>query len=141
MPNTLEAWMGQETRGKERRETSTRPRLPLLVRAMALEYNITDGEETMKQPHDQPHDQTELEFVAKQVNDLLKRKIPNRKLVFLTFISDVGEGGYLGYISSARRIDAIRLITEWLARMLPRLTKEQRREMLELFDGESDAGK
>lgn len=87
-----------------------------------------------------PHDRTDLEFDAKAVNDLLKKRSKRRggrKLEFFTFILDGREGGYLGYISSVRRIDAIRVITEWLGRMIPSLTVEERREMLALFDQEN----
>lgn len=81
----------------------------------------------------QPHEQTELEFAAKAVNDLLKKRFKKRgqKRQFLTFVLDEGGEGYLGYIASVRRIDAIRVIFEWLQRMLPSLTDDQVDELLE----------
>ena len=85
----------------------------------------------------QPHEQTEYEFAAKAVNDLLRKRFKNRNVQFLTFVMDEGSSGYMGYIASTRRIDAIRVIFEWLERMLPSLDRTQVREMLELLDKET----
>ena len=80
----------------------------------------------------QPHEATELEFAAKAVNDLLKKRFKKskRKVAFLTFVVDEGEGGYLGYIASVRRIDAVRLIMEWLTRMIDSFDVRQIHELL-----------
>jgi len=74
---------------------------------------------------------TELEFVAKQVNDLCKKVIPNRDLNFMTFIFDDEN---VGYISSIKRIDAFRAITEWLERSLKGFTRADVVEMLSLYE-------
>ena len=84
----------------------------------------------------QPHDQTELEFAAKRVHDLLRELYPDRDLQFLTFIVDSGSSGYIGYIASARRIDAVRLMGEWLERMLPTFSRTDLLEIIKLLEEE-----
>ena len=78
-----------------------------------------------------PHDKTEYEFVAKSVNDLLKKKYPGKKLGFMTFIFDQGDTGHIGFIASSRRIDSLRLIMEWFGHALDEISREDFVEMLE----------
>ena len=80
----------------------------------------------------QPHDRTEYEFAAKRVNDLLREIFPNKDVQFLSFLIDAGpaDSGYMGYIASTRRIDAVRVIMEWLGRMVESFDREQLRELL-----------
>ena len=80
------------------------------------------------------HKKTEYEFIAKSVNDLLKKKYKGRKLGFMTFIFDATgetEGTHIGFIASSRRIDSLRMIMEWFSHALNDLTREQFVEMLE----------
>ena len=79
------------------------------------------------------HDKTEYEFMAKSVNDHLARKYKGQNVGFMTFIFDYGDSGHIGFIASSRRIDSIRMITEWLAHAIPGLTRESMIEMLELL--------
>lgn len=81
-------------------------------------------------PRKQPHDKTEYEFAAKRVNDLLHEIFPDKNVQFLSFVIDEGTGGYMGYIASARRIDAVRVIMEWLDRMFRSFDRKQLRELL-----------
>lgn len=80
----------------------------------------------------QPHDKTEYEFAAKRVNDLLRELFPNKEVQFLSFVIDQGPAGsgYMGYIASTRRIDAVRVIMEWLDRMVDSFDRQQLRELL-----------
>ena len=80
----------------------------------------------------QPHEFPEFEHAAKAVNELLRERFKDskRKVQFLTFVVDEGEGGYLGYIASVRRIDAVRLIMEWLSRMIDSFDVRQIEELL-----------
>lgn len=78
---------------------------------------------------------TELEFAAKQMNDVLAKRFPNRKLEFMSFVFDYG-GGALGYVSSTRRIDAYRAITEWLHRTVKEFSRADLIEMLKLYEKE-----
>lgn len=77
------------------------------------------------------HDKTEYEFIAKSVNDLLKKKYKGLDIGFMTFIFDQGETGHIGFIASSRRIDSMRLIMEWLNHALDELSREAFVEMLE----------
>lgn len=78
----------------------------------------------------QPHEKTEFEFAAKRVNDLLREIFPDTSVQFMTFLMDEGDSGYVGYISSTRRIDAVRVIMEWLSKMIESFDRQQLREML-----------
>lgn len=79
---------------------------------------------------------TELEFAAKRVNDLLARTLPHRELGFMTFVFDVGDGGYLGYVASPRRVDAFRMITEWLERSVNGFSRADIVEVLKEYEKE-----
>ena len=51
----------------------------------------------------------------------------------MSFIFDEGDEGFLGYLASSQRIDSIRLIMEWLDRMIESLDlKELQRLLAEL---------
>ena len=78
-----------------------------------------------------PHDKTEYEFIAKSVNDLLKKKYKGKKLGFMTFIFDMSDTGHIGFIASSRRIDSMRMIMEWLNHAIDDLSREDFVEMLE----------
>lgn len=88
----------------------------------------------------QPHDKTEYEFAAKQVNDLLRKLFPDTNVQFMTFLMDEGEGGYIGYIASVRRIDAVRVMMEWMTVMIESFDREQIRELLVELDKEMSRG-
>jgi len=75
-----------------------------------------------------PHTATELEFAAKQVNDLLAKNFPDSDMNFLSFVMDDNS---LGYLSSTRRIDGLRLIMEWLSHQIQSIDQELFIEMLE----------
>lgn len=77
------------------------------------------------------HEKTEYEFIAKSVNDLLKKKYKGQNLGFMTFIFDGSDKGHIGFIASSRRIDSLRLIMEWFSHALGNLTREEFVEMLE----------
>lgn len=77
------------------------------------------------------HDKTEYEFIAKSVNDLLKKKYKGLDLGFMTFIFNQGDDGHIGFIASSRRIDSLRLIMEWFHHALEDLSREDMIEMLE----------
>ena len=79
---------------------------------------------------------TELEFMAKRVNDLLKKNFPNRELGYMTFVFDQSDSGYIGYLSSIRRVDAFRMITEWLEKSLDSFTRADVVEMLKEYEKE-----
>ena len=79
---------------------------------------------------------TELEFAAKRVNDLLSKTLPGRTLGFMTSVFDLGDGGYIGYLASARRIDAFRVITEWMERSLDGFSRSDIVEMLKEYEKE-----
>lgn len=84
-----------------------------------------------------PHQKTQYEFIAKKVNDLLKKQVKNKELGFMTFIFDVGEGGYMGYLASTRRIDALAMILEWLTKMIQGMTDEDKIELIEKIRAEA----
>ena len=87
----------------------------------------------------QPHEHTEFEFAAKAVNDLLAKRFKKRggpNVQFMTFIVDEGEGGYMGYIASVRRIDAVRVVMAWLTRMIESFDQRQLKDMLVLLEKE-----
>ena len=77
------------------------------------------------------HAKTEYEFIAKTLNDTLKKKYKGRNLGFMTFIFDVGETGHIGFVASSRRIDSMRMIMEWFSHALDELSREDFVEMLE----------
>ena len=80
-----------------------------------------------------PHEKTEYEFIAKSVNDLLKKKYKGLNVGFMTFIFDQDETGtgHIGFIASSRRIDSMRMIMEWFGFALDDLSREDFIEMLE----------
>ncbi len=77
-----------------------------------------------------PHDKTEMEFAAKYVNDKLRERFPDDDLQFMSFVFDVGEHGHTGYVATTRRIDAVRLIMEWLEHTLVGFSRKDMAEML-----------
>ena len=77
-----------------------------------------------------PHEKTEMEFAAKFVNDKLRERFPDQKLQFMTFVMDEGEGGHLGYIATVNRIDAARVVMEWLTHVLIGFDRKELVEML-----------
>lgn len=79
------------------------------------------------------HTKTELEFAAKQVNDVLAKSFPDKKLTFMSFVFDEES---IGYVSTNKRIDALRSIMEWLSHNIATLSKADFVEMLELLKNE-----
>ena len=81
----------------------------------------------MTKPH---HDKTEFEFIAKRINNMLERQFPDKNLCFLTMIMDAGSEGYLGYVANLERIDAIRVVAEWMSKTIGGLSKDDFEDML-----------
>ncbi len=78
------------------------------------------------------HEKPKMEFIAKRVNDMLKKEFDDDALGFFTMVYDQGDSGYLGYLSSTRRVDVIRVIMEWLERVIPNFTCDELEEIITL---------
>lgn len=77
-----------------------------------------------------PHEKTQYEFAAKRVNDMLREEFPDEQLQFMSFVMDAGESGFIGYLASTRRIDAVRTIMEWLDKSISGFSRDELRELL-----------
>ena len=79
---------------------------------------------------EQPHEATEYEAASKRINELLREIFPDRNLAFMSFVMDLGDSGYIGYMASTRRIDAVRCMMEWMTNMIESFDREQIRDLL-----------
>ena len=77
------------------------------------------------------HDKKEYEIIAKRVIKMLERQYPGQDLHFMAFIMDVGEDGYIGYCANVERVDAARMVMEWLSQTLGTIHRERFIEILE----------